>query len=243
MVPLVGRWTFLQRMFWSLLQKVCWKAIHFRKLKEGLVQIPQTIATCTEKNGRHSPTVKTFRIAFAAISTFGGPWCCHLRHEIQVTIFSPLFFNSHKDGFQAYEQWKKDWNSNSQNEGNLKMFMAERILPYWVNCCDCGKWRQYPLTEGDLTTDVVESWTCRSYRKLKKVRERISGCRWGHAILDARQPLAQTPSWNGGFLWCNALTFAALYLIEKPKWQAGGQSLQERGRRGKVRINNLKLIN
>ena len=51
------------------------------------------------------------------------------------------------------------------------MFMAERILPYWVKCCDCGKWRQYPLTEGDLTTDIVESWTCRSYRKLKKKSE------------------------------------------------------------------------
>lgn len=76
---------------------------------------------------------------------------------------------SHKDGFQAYDQWKKHWNGTSQQQGNLKMFMAERILPYWVKCCDCGKWRQYPITEGDLTTDVVESWTCRSYKKLKKV--------------------------------------------------------------------------
>ncbi|XP_028404189.1 lysine-specific histone demethylase 1B-like [Dendronephthya gigantea] len=81
------------------------------------------------------------------------------------------YYRSHKDGFQAYEQWKKDWNSNSQHEGNLKMFMAERILPYWVKCSDCSKWRQYPITEGDLTTDIVESWTCRSYRKLKKKNE------------------------------------------------------------------------
>lgn len=85
---------------------------------------------------------------------------------------------SHKDGFQAFEQWKKEWNSNSQHEGNLKMFMAERILPYWVKCCDCGKWRQYPLTEGDLSTDIVESWTCRSYRKLKKVKR---SCLFGTA--------------------------------------------------------------
>ena len=84
-----------------------------------------------------------------------------------------ISLTSHKDGFQAYEQWKKDWNSNSQHEGNLKMFMAERILPYWVKCCDCGKWRQYPLTEGDLSADIVESWTCRSYRKLKKVRGKM----------------------------------------------------------------------
>ena len=62
------------------------------------------------------------------------------------------------------------------------MFMAERILPYWVKCCDCGKWRQYPLTEGDLTTDIVESWTCRSYRKLKKVGKDLTFTRIASAL-------------------------------------------------------------
>ncbi|XP_046839081.1 lysine-specific histone demethylase 1B-like [Xenia sp. Carnegie-2017] len=78
------------------------------------------------------------------------------------------YYRSHKDGFQAYDQWKKHWNGTSQQQGNLKMFMAERILPYWVKCCDCGKWRQYPITEGDLTTDVVESWTleCTGIQKI-----------------------------------------------------------------------------
>ena len=49
--------------------------------------------------------------------------------------------------------------------------MAERILPDWVKCNDCGKWRHDPLTEGELTTNAMETWTCRSYRKQKKVME------------------------------------------------------------------------
>lgn len=81
------------------------------------------------------------------------------------------YYRSHKEGFPIYEQWKRDWNNNSQTEANLKIFMAERILPYWVKCCDCSKWRQYPLTEGDLKKDMVETWTCRSYRKRKKKSE------------------------------------------------------------------------
>ncbi|XP_065652086.1 lysine-specific histone demethylase 2 isoform X2 [Hydra vulgaris] len=51
------------------------------------------------------------------------------------------FYRTHKDGFKVYEPWKVHWSSSCRKEANLKLFMSEEMLPFWLQCALCDKWR------------------------------------------------------------------------------------------------------
>lgn len=71
------------------------------------------------------------------------------------------YYRSHKDGYEVYASWKKVWTSNGKSEPSLKAFMADQLLPFWVQCTkpDCGKWRQL-TKEMQLTPHMAASYRC-----------------------------------------------------------------------------------
>uniref|UniRef100_A0A8C6PSP2 Lysine demethylase 1B n=1 Tax=Nothobranchius furzeri TaxID=105023 RepID=A0A8C6PSP2_NOTFU len=71
------------------------------------------------------------------------------------------YYRSHKDGYETFASWKRVWTSNGKSEPSLKAFMADQLLPYWVQCSrpDCRKWRQL-TKEIQLTTALAATYRC-----------------------------------------------------------------------------------
>lgn len=64
-----------------------------------------------------------------------------------------------KGGYEAYTKWKYDWTIHSgQKEASIKVYVSEMIMPFWVQCTLCLKWREFP--EKELTPAVIKSWKC-----------------------------------------------------------------------------------
>ena len=55
-------------------------------------------------------------------------------------------------------KWKYDWSTNGQREASIKVYVSEMIMPFWVQCTLCSKWREFP--EKELATDDIKSWKC-----------------------------------------------------------------------------------
>ena len=81
-----------------------------------------------------------------------------------ITIINKLKWNdlsllSCKGGYEAYTKWKYDWTIHSgQKEASIKVYVSEMIMPFWVQCTLCLKWREFP--EKKLTPAVIKSWKC-----------------------------------------------------------------------------------
>ncbi|XP_048407671.1 lysine-specific histone demethylase 2 isoform X4 [Stegostoma tigrinum] len=70
-------------------------------------------------------------------------------------------YRSHKDGYEKYATWKRIWTSNGKSEPSLKAFMADQLVPYWVQCTkpDCAKWRQL-TRDVQMTTASAKTYRC-----------------------------------------------------------------------------------
>jgi lysine-specific histone demethylase 1B len=61
-----------------------------------------------------------------------------------------------------FANWKRHWQANSRYiEGTMRTFVADQILPYWVECTrpDCRKWRQLGRSV-ELTPEYISKFTC-----------------------------------------------------------------------------------
>ena len=67
--------------------------------------------------------------------------------------------DSTKDGYKIYFKWKRTWSSNAKAEANVKLFLVDQYLPFWVQCTSCGRWRQLPK-ETSLSPDLIRSYKC-----------------------------------------------------------------------------------
>ncbi|CAH3162092.1 unnamed protein product [Pocillopora meandrina] len=88
-------------------------------------------------------------------------------------------YRSFKNGYEAYTQWKLDWSSIGKKEANIKVYVSEMIMPFWVQCVSCSKWREFP--EKELTPDDIKSWKCSSpvaivTNKEKGKKKAVSPC-------------------------------------------------------------------
>ena len=83
---------------------------------------------------------------------------------LTIMIINKLKWNdlsvlSCKGGYEAYTRWKYDWTIHSgQKEASIKVYVSEMIMPFWVQCTLCFKWREFP--EKELTPAVIKSWKC-----------------------------------------------------------------------------------
>ena len=82
------------------------------------------------------------------------------------------FTYSCKDGYETYTKWKYDWSTNGQREASIKVYVSERIMPFWVQCTLCSKWREFP--EKQLTTNVIKTWKCTSSVGAMKSKTKVT---------------------------------------------------------------------
>lgn len=69
-------------------------------------------------------------------------------------------YRSCKDGYEDYTKWKYDWSTNGQREASIKVYVSEMVMPFWIQCTLCSKWREFP--EKELKTAAIKSWKCTS---------------------------------------------------------------------------------
>ncbi|XP_064596763.1 LOW QUALITY PROTEIN: lysine-specific histone demethylase 1B-like [Liolophura sinensis] len=71
------------------------------------------------------------------------------------------YYRSHKDGYEVFTAWKRQWSSNSKTEPASAAFMMDQVLPYWVQCTlpGCGKWRQLSR-DLELSPNFIRRYTC-----------------------------------------------------------------------------------
>ena len=68
--------------------------------------------------------------------------------------------------------WKILWDAKAKAEGSLKIFMADCMMPYWLQCQRCKKWRQVPR-EVMVNKDYILSFWCGVPYGKKKVVMKI----------------------------------------------------------------------
>lgn len=72
------------------------------------------------------------------------------------------FYRSGKPGYRLYSSWSHDWSYTSRaSKPTIKKFVANELLPYWIRCIDCDKWRLV-RTEGSLDHDFMQNFKCDS---------------------------------------------------------------------------------
>jgi len=75
---------------------------------------------------------------------------------------------SHKDGYVAFSKWKRVWATNGKTEANIRTYMVDQMLPFWLRCSRCGKWRQLSRN-ADITPEFIGRFQCGTTTKGVKV--------------------------------------------------------------------------
>lgn len=74
-------------------------------------------------------------------------------------MVSIWILSSTKPGYRTFCDWKNIWSKNGSSEANMKTFLADRYMPFWVRCNTCQKWRQVSK-DTDFTSDYVRDFVC-----------------------------------------------------------------------------------
>ncbi|KAJ8322400.1 hypothetical protein KUTeg_000050 [Tegillarca granosa] len=64
-----------------------------------------------------------------------------------------------RSGYETYLAWKGLWSKYSRTEASVRTYMADQVLPHWVQCTLCNKWRQLSR-EATLMPDFLKKFTC-----------------------------------------------------------------------------------
>ncbi|CAI4223471.1 unnamed protein product [Auanema sp. JU1783] len=64
---------------------------------------------------------------------------------------------------QKFLDWKTDWIEESRCNPGVKAFIMDQILPYWVACTNCEKYRCLQL-EHVISSKEISSFTCQNCR-------------------------------------------------------------------------------
>ncbi|KAK2192337.1 hypothetical protein NP493_33g03006 [Ridgeia piscesae] len=113
-----------------------------------------------------------------------------------VNIFPMCFIgatDSHKDGYVAFSKWKRVWATNGKTEANIRTYMVDQMLPFWLRCSRCGKWRQLSRN-ADITPEFIGRFQCGTTTKGVK-KEGHSECDTDE---DSRVQQALSPGWLAG---------------------------------------------
>lgn len=77
------------------------------------------------------------------------------------------FYRAGKTGYRQYSSWSHDWSYTARaSKPTIKRFVANELLPYWVKCTECDKWRMI-RKEGSLDSDFIQYFKC--FSKLSDV--------------------------------------------------------------------------
>lgn len=77
-----------------------------------------------------------------------------------------------KDGYETYTTWKYDWSASGQREANIKVYVSEMIMPFWVQCTLCSKWRELNPQQ-EFSTEDIKTWKCTSSIDAVKTKTKV----------------------------------------------------------------------
>uniref|UniRef100_T1IIN9 SWIRM domain-containing protein n=1 Tax=Strigamia maritima TaxID=126957 RepID=T1IIN9_STRMM len=97
------------------------------------------------------------------------------------------FYRSYKDGYDAFCTWRKLWASNTKMEPTLKAFMTDEILPYWLQCVSCKKWRKLP-GETEINYDFITKFKCNQMEEGSKKKSNCCSVPEDKVVLEVMSP-------------------------------------------------------
>lgn len=58
-----------------------------------------------------------------------------------------------------YLSWKKLWSTHGTTDASIRMFMTNSVLPFWVQCRECHKWRQWSKSTTPIP-EFLKNYVC-----------------------------------------------------------------------------------
>ncbi|XP_062598638.1 lysine-specific histone demethylase 2-like [Saccostrea cucullata] len=116
------------------------------------------------------------------------------------------YYRCHKDGYEVYLAWKKSWSTHGTTDASIRMFMTNSILPFWVQCTDCHKWRQWSKSSTPIP-EFFKNYVCGTMASGKKSKLE-NPC---EVPEDQRVSLTRDPSWT-------PLLSSLSYMKNSPAW-------------------------
>ncbi|XP_055996920.1 lysine-specific histone demethylase 2-like isoform X1 [Ostrea edulis] len=116
------------------------------------------------------------------------------------------YYRCHKDGYEVYLAWKKLWSTHGTTDASIRMFMTNSVLPFWVQCTDCHKWRQWSKSSTPIP-EFLKNYVCGTMASGKKSKLE-NPC---DVPEDQRVGLTRDPSWTH-------LMSSLSYMKNSPAW-------------------------
>ncbi|OQR75056.1 lysine-specific histone demethylase 1B-like [Tropilaelaps mercedesae] len=69
------------------------------------------------------------------------------------------FCKPSRAGYAIFSLWKELWVRDLKGETAIRLFMADQLLPFWLQCIRCDKWRQLPARQV-VTESSIRDFTC-----------------------------------------------------------------------------------
>ncbi|XP_067947954.1 lysine-specific histone demethylase 2-like isoform X2 [Watersipora subatra] len=91
------------------------------------------------------------------------PWTHLSLGEHVCNICVEFYTKSQNVGYGDYYKWKKVWTANARSEPTIATFIGDQVLPYWIQCIRCSKWREmgrYFALNKDLTQQFICTSSC-----------------------------------------------------------------------------------
>lgn len=62
--------------------------------------------------------------------------------------------------YERYVEWKNVWVSESRCAPFLRLFILDQLLPYWLNCLKCGKFRVIERNKIEICFKSIKNFCC-----------------------------------------------------------------------------------
>ncbi|CAD5229111.1 unnamed protein product [Bursaphelenchus okinawaensis] len=72
---------------------------------------------------------------------------------------------------QKYIEWKNMWLTESRCSPSLRLFTMDCLLPYWLQCCKCGKFRKVKDDVTDWEAEKIAEFDCSKVETLQNERD------------------------------------------------------------------------
>lgn len=80
--------------------------------------------------------------------------------KIVIRIHKQLSPHSGRNINEKFVAWKDNWVHKSRCAPSLRIFALDALLPFWMSCNKCGKFRKASNDENEWTTDRIAEFTC-----------------------------------------------------------------------------------
>ncbi|VDK28362.1 unnamed protein product [Anisakis simplex] len=61
-----------------------------------------------------------------------------------------------------FNEWKSKWSTESRCSPFVRLFVQDQLLPFWLQCKLCNKFRRLSVHHNQITADDIERFVCGS---------------------------------------------------------------------------------